>query len=229
MGINPEQIYFDNETGFKVTRMIPGAETLTPATTKEKDNMKKVTNVLRKLHDSNVQMGNQFKLYNLMEHYEINALKANAEFYPNFEEVKKEVWNVRKDYDLLPMKETPCHIDALHENLVLDGNGKLYLIDWEYSGMFDPFWDVATHSIESEFTTQEEELFLFYYFQGEATEHEKQRILIHKIFQDYLWSLWTLFKEALGDHFGSYGNDRFERLQRNLRLYEKQYSKKMSI
>ena len=108
-------------------------------------------------------------------------------------------------------------------------NGKLYLIDWEYSGMFDPLWDVATHLIESEFDDQEEALFLSYYFKRDATDEEKEKILIHKIFQDYLWSMWTIFKEAKGDNFGSYGMDRFERLQRNLSLYEEQYGKRLSI
>ena len=89
--------------------------------------------------------------------------------------------------------------------------------------MFDPLWDLATLSLESGFDVQEEALFLGYYFEREATEEEKKRILIQKVFQDYLWSLWALFKGAKGDDFGSYGNDRFERLQRNITLYDWKY------
>ncbi|MCZ2257459.1 choline/ethanolamine kinase family protein [Sporosarcina sp. G11-34] len=229
LDINPKQVYFDTKTGLKITQMIPGAETLTPTTTKEKEVMKKVTDVLRKLHNSTVQMGNEFKLYELMEQYENNALEATAQFFEQFEEVKKAVWRVRQSYELLPVKKTPCHIDALHENFVMDENGKLYLIDWEYSGMYDPFWDLATHLIESDFTEREENQFLQYYFEREATKEEKERILIHKIFQDYLWSLWTIFKEAIGDDFGSYGQDRFERLERNLNVFEQLQSQKTVV
>ena len=203
--------------------MIQGAITLTSAATKEKETMKKITDVLRILHRSDVQMENQFKLYELMEQYENNVIEANAEFYPNFEEVKKEVLRIKSAYDELVIKESPCHIDALAENFVMDGKGKLYLIDWEYSGMFDPLWDVASVLLESEFDVQEEALFLGYYFEREATDDEKKRILIQKVFQDYLWSMWALFKEAKGDDFGSYGKDRFERLQRNVTLYEEKY------
>ena len=106
LGINPEHIYFHAKTGVKITRMIPGATTLTPSDTKEEKTMEKVTNVLRKLHSSNVQMGNQFKLYDLMEHYEKNAREANAQFYPQFEEAKKEVERVKSAYDELPKEET---------------------------------------------------------------------------------------------------------------------------
>ena len=144
LGINPEHICIDAETGLKITRMIPGAITLTSLASKEKETMKKITDVLRTLHRSDVQMDNQFKLYELMEHYENNVIEANAQFYPNFEEVKKEVLRIKSAYDELVKIESPCHIDALAENFVMDGKGKLYLIDWEYSGMFDPLWDVAT-------------------------------------------------------------------------------------
>jgi len=227
LGINPEHIYIDTETGLKVTRMIPGAMTLTQTATKEEETMKKVTCVLRKLHNSAVQMGNQFKLYELMALYERNVLEANVPFYPHFAEVKREVQRVKSAYDALERIEVPCHIDALYENFVLDEKGKMYLIDWEYSGMFDPLWDVATHLIESEFDEHEEVLFLGHYFQREATEEEKEIILIHQVFQDYLWSMWTLFKEAKGDDFGSYGIGRYERLQRNLMLYKDMYANRL--
>lgn len=223
LGINPEHICINAETGLKITRMIPDAITLTSSATKEKETLKKITDVLRTLHRSDIQMENQFKLYELMEHYENNAIEANAEFYPNFEEAKEEVLRIKSAYDELEKIESPCHIDALAQNFVMDGKGKLYLIDWEYSGMFDPLWDVATLTLESEFNVQEEALFLDFYFEREATDEEKKRILIQKVFQDYLWSIWALFKGAKGDDFGSYGNDRFERLQRNLTLYDWKY------
>lgn len=229
LGINPEHIYINPETGVKITRVIPAAITLTQAATKKEEMMRKVTGVLRKLHSSDVQMGNRFNLYALMDHYENKAIEENVQFFPHFEEVKMEVQGVKSDYDLLGVLERPSHIDSQYENLVLDGEGKLYLIDWEYSGMFDPLWDVTTHMIESAFNAEEKALFLRYYFQREATEDEEKIILMHKVFQDYLWSIWTLFKEAKGDDFGSYGHDRFERLRRNLRTYAEKYDKSLMI
>ena len=42
--------------------------------------------------------------------------------------------------------------------------------------------------------------------------------------QDYLWSIWTVVKEARGDNFGSYGPERFARAQRMIRLWEQTYN-----
>lgn len=224
LGINPEQLYFNTETGLKITKMIPNAETLTPCMTKQEDVMEMVTSILRTLHYAELTMKNTFDLFGLMEKYENIARDANGVFFDRFEQVKSKVYAIREYYETLSVEYAPTHIDAFYENFITSGKEKLYLIDWEYSGMFDPLWDLATHAIESEFTGLEEELFLSRYFQREVTEMEQQRILIHKIFQDYLWTLWTIFKEAKGDNFGTYGKDRFERAKQNIDLYQALYN-----
>ena len=55
------------------------------------------------------------------------------------------------------------------------------LIDWEYSGYNDPMWDLASHLLESEFLPLEEELYLQYYFEGDAPEHAGRKIRIYEI------------------------------------------------
>ena len=44
-----------------------------------------------------------------------------------------------------PAALVPCHNDPWPGNLLdADGpDGRIYLIDWEYSGMNDPMWDLA--------------------------------------------------------------------------------------
>ena len=51
----------------------------------------------------------------------------------------------------------------------------------------------------------------------------REKILIFKILQDYLWSIWTVLKESRGDDFGSYGLDRFTRAQKNIALWETRF------
>ncbi|HEY4552443.1 MAG TPA: NTP transferase domain-containing protein [Bacillaceae bacterium] len=223
LGINPEQLYFNLETGMKITRMIPGAETLTPRTTKKEEIMVMVTEVLRKLHHSGEVMNNTFDPFELMEKYEALAFGENIELYDGYWDVKEDVMALKNYYHSLEVNIAPCHIDCLHENFIKSGDNKLYLIDWEYAGMCDPMWDIAAHMMESEFSPSEEELFLIHYFQGEASVEDRKKILLHKIFQDFLWSIWTSFKEAKGDDFGTYGIDRFNRGKENIKLFKRTY------
>lgn len=83
-------------------------------------------------------------------------------------------------------------------------------------------WDVAAHCLENDFNEDEEEIFLKTYFNSVPNESYKIRVLINKIFQDFLWSLWTKVKEASGDDFGTYGIERYNRAKQNLnKLNEK--------
>ena len=46
----------------------------------------------------------------------------------------------------------------------------------------------------------------------------QERLLIYQVLWDYLWSQWTVIKEAKGDDFGGYGRMRYERAMKNLQL-----------
>lgn len=220
LGINPELRYFNVKTGLKITKRIENAITLTPKIAQEEKIMKKVAGTFKTLHHSNEKMDNRFDLFGMMNNFEELALEAGATLYEGFEVVKKDIASLERYFKELTIEETPCHIDPACSNFILGEDGKMYLIDWEYSGMFDPLWDISTHSLEVGFSKLEEALFLKHYFQRDATALEEERMLLHNIFQDYLWSLWTLFKEEKGDDFGSYGSNRFERVKGNIRIFK---------
>ena len=71
-------------------------------------------------------------------------------------------------------------------------------------------------SLECEFNEDEEELFLNLYFDYKVEEKYRTKIDIYKICQDFLWSIWTNIKEAKGDNFGNYGQERYNRARKNL-------------
>ena len=59
--------------------------------------------------------------------------------------------------------KVPCHNDSLIGNWVLDENNKLYLIDWEYSGMNEAMWDLSCLSIEAVYSPENDETLINYY------------------------------------------------------------------
>ena len=62
-----------------------------------------------------------------------------------------------------------------------------------------------------------EKYYLKTYFKGNVEDKYTKRILINKIYQDFLWSIWTTIKEANGDYFGQYGINRYNRAKENLK------------
>ena len=112
----------------------------------------------------------------------------------------------------------PCHNDGVPENFIKDKSGKLFLIDWEYSGMNDPVAELAALFLESEFSQESINFILSCYFEDKIPTDIQERLLIYQILWDYLWAQWTIIKEAKGDDFGEYGIKRFKRSMKNLQL-----------
>lgn len=219
LGIDAELLYFNAETGVKLAKLIPNAETLNPKTAKRSDNMILTANILKKLHSSDIVMNNVFNVFEKVEHYEGLLNKVNGSNFDDYVEVKSKIMQLKDMYKAMDVALAPCHNDTVPENFVKSGEDKVYLIDWEYGGMNDPMWDIAAHSLECDFSLEDEELFLSYYFNGSVEESYKERILMNKIFQDFLWSIWTKIKESTGSDFGTYGIDRYHRAKKNLQLF----------
>lgn len=226
MGINCRLVYCNAETGVKVSAYIEGAETLTARTARLEGNMQLTADILRRVHQSNMPLENRFDPFEEAARYEQLLSGTGAKMYKGYDQLKVQVLALYQRLKEMGYDQLPCHNDLVAANLVKDKNGRLYLIDWEYSGINDPMFDLAALFLENDFSPEDEELFFHYYFgEGADLSAVREKILIFKISQDFLWSIWTVLKEAKGDDFGSYGPDRFHRAQALCDEYWETYGK----
>lgn len=218
-GYNVEVPYFNLETGVKISKFIENAETLTPRSVKKEDNLKQVTTILRNLHeDKDFHMDNEFNMFRELEKYEEILKNDNGDFFEDYDEIREKVMALEDELEKCNRVCVPSHNDLVAANLVKDTNGKIFLIDWEYSGINDDMWDLAALSLENDFSEDDIELMFRLYFNGkDADDDSRRRLLIHQICQDILWSVWALIKEAEGDDFGTYGIDRYNRAKEYLK------------
>lgn len=217
MGINPPIRYFNSETGIKLADFVKNAETLNGATIQRPSNMKKIANIFRTLHHSHVRFGNEFNVFKEILNYEYLLVKADGKMYEGYEPIRKKVFQLEDYLNQLGVSVKPCHNDLVAENFLKAEDGTIYLIDWEYSGMNDPMWDIAALFLESNFTDESKDYFLSHYFDGNEPENARKKILVYQILMDYLWAVWTCIKEVQGDDFGTYGMDRYTRAIENLK------------
>ena len=217
LGVNPPIRYFNPRTGIKLADFVENAETLTAATIQRHDNMRKIADIYRTVHDSHIRLKNEFNLFREIDKYDRLMAKAGAVMYEGWEEVRPKVMALEGHLNSLGVDLKPCHNDALYENFIKAEDGTVYLIDWEYSGMNDPMADFAALFIEAGFEPENEDYILERYFEGEIPGDAREKILCYQILWDYLWAQWTVIKEAKGDDFGTYGIDRFNRAIKNLK------------
>lgn len=209
--LDVENYLFDIEAGIKVNQYIENAETLDSATIKTK--FEKIAPILQTIHASGKELKGEFAPFEEIKKYE--SLIQGEIYYPNYEAVRKSVFSLKEELEQIGIEKKSCHIDLVPENFIESPDGHLYLIDWEYSSMNDPMWDLAALFLESVFTPDEENSFLSYY-ESEQTPVSREKIRIYKILQDIIWSLWTIYKEENGADFGDYGITRYNRAVKEL-------------
>ncbi|VQT34683.1 choline kinase [Streptococcus pneumoniae] len=214
LGLDVKNYLFDIEAGIKVNEYIESAITLDSTSIKTK--FDKIAPILQTIHTSGKELRGEFAPFEEIKKYE--SLIEEKIPYANYEAVREEVFSLEKRLADLGVDRKSCHIDLVPENFIESPQGRLYLIDWEYSSMNDPMWDLAALFLESEFTPQEEEDFLSYY-ESEQTPVSREKITIYKILQDAIWSLWTVYKEEQGADFGDYGVSRYQRAVKGLSYY----------
>lgn len=217
LGVNPPIRYFNTDTGIKLADFIENAETLNAATVQRHDNMRQIAGIYQTVHNSHIRLKNEFNIFQEIEKYDRLMADAGVTMYEGWEQVRPRVMELEEYLNRLGVDLKPCHNDALYENFIKAPDGTIYLIDWEYSGMNDPMADFAALFIEAGFEKENEDYILDKYFEGNVPEEAREKILCYQILWDYLWSQWTVIKEAKGDDFGSYGPDRFRRAIENLK------------
>ena len=214
LDLDVKNYLFDIEAGIKVNEYIESAITLDSTSIKTK--FDKIAPILQTIHASGKELRGEFAPFEEIKKYE--SLIEEKIPYANYEAVREEVFSLEKRLADLGVDRKSCHIDLVPENFIESPQGRLYLIDWEYSSMNDPMWDLAALFLESEFTRQEEEAFLSRY-ESEQTPVSREKIAIYKILQDAIWSLWTVYKEEQGADFGDYGVSRYQRAIKGLSYY----------
>jgi thiamine kinase-like enzyme len=213
-GVSPEVIHFDEKTGVMATRFIDGAVTMSPEKFRWRAGAPaRGGEAFRKLHSSGAVFPFRFELFAMIDDY-LKILSTKDVVLPDgYHDVVQEAETVRAALAARPLPLTACHCDPLCENF-LDTGTRMWIVDWEYSGMNDPMWDLGDLSVEGGFDAAQDEEMILAYFGGAPSPAERGRIVIYKAMCDLLWTLWGLIQLANRnpvDDFRAYADGRFAR------------------
>ncbi|MCU0831508.1 MAG: phosphotransferase family protein [Rhizobiaceae bacterium] len=212
-GVSPGVIHADPLSGLMVTRHID-AVTMTPALFAARDGaVARAGEAFRRLHRSGAVFPFRFELFAMIDDYLAILATKDVALPSGYHDVVREADAVRAALARAPLPLAPCHCDPLCENFLDDGT-RMWLVDWEYSGMNDPMWDLGDVSVEAAFTPTQDEALLAAYFKGEPAPRDHGRMVIYKAMCDLLWTLWGLIQLANAnpaDDFRAYADGRFAR------------------
>ncbi len=213
-GVSPAVIHADPASGLMVTRFIPAAATMSPENFQvRKGSSARAGEAFAKLHRSGAVFPFRFELFAMIDDY-LRILSTKDVALPDgYHDVLREAEAVRAALGAHPLPLAPCHCDPLCENF-LDTGKRMWIVDWEYSGMNDPMWDLGDLSVEGAFDADQDEEMLRAYFGRAPAAGDLGRMVIYKAMCDLLWTLWGLIQLANdnpADDFHAYAEGRFAR------------------
>lgn len=212
--INSECVFFDAETGIKISRFIPNSYNLAQVNPTSSKNLLAVSNLMKKVHNMPQSFRNIFSWKSELAKYEEVVKMVNGVFFFDYHSLKKKAFAFCEE-NIRNIQLVPCHNDTVPENFLLSETGDYYLIDWEYSGLNDLNFDLAAFIVETRLTRAEINELLHNYFGKNIPEDAIQKIKSYILIQDLLWTTWAIIRHYSGENFADYCEMRYERFRRN--------------
>jgi thiamine kinase-like enzyme len=211
LGIGPEVVAFVEPEGWLVTRFLDG-EVPPLARMREPDVLGRVARALRAFHEAPPLPGT-FDSFRIVEAYRRIALERGGEVPAEFDwahGLATRIDELRGD-----ARPVPCHNDLLNANFLDDGE-HLRIVDWEYAGMGDRFFDLANFSINHELDADASTALLAAYF-GEVRADDARALELMRFMSDFREAMWGVVQSAVSEldfDFAGYAAEHFARLER---------------
>lgn len=213
-GVSPSVIFANPDSGLMISETVGNIVTMTPETFKSRaGSAARAGKALAKLHMSAEVFQFRFEPFSMIDDYLKILSTKDVKLPEGYDDVVSAAAPIKDVLAKADVTLAPCHCDPLCENFLDDGQ-VMWIVDWEYSGMSDPLWDVGDLSVEAGMDAQQDAELIKAYFGRDPTPAEMGRVVIHKAMCDLLWTLWGLIQLAdnnPADDFWAYSTGRFER------------------
>jgi thiamine kinase-like enzyme len=211
LGIGPEVVHFVEPEGWLVTRFVEG-ETPPPERMRDPRMLARVAEALRSFHQG-PRIPGRFDAFRVVDSYRETALARGGTIPADYEWAHELAAQIERHRAGIAPR--PCHNDLLNANFLDDGE-RLRIVDWEYAGMGDPFFDLANFSINHELGPEQREVFLRAY-SGEQHVEGDRALELMRFMSDFREAMWGVVQTAVSTldfDFAAYAAEHFERLRR---------------
>ena len=198
LGLAPEVVGFVEPEGYLVTRFVDGEV--------GRVDVEQVGRALARLH-AGPALPARFDSFRVVEVYRATALERGVAVPAAYERAK-EIADVieRRRAGVAPR---PCHNDLLNANFIDDGS-RSWIVDWEYAGMGDPFFDLGNFAVNHSLDEHGERRLLRAYGSDDAAA-----LMLMRFMSDFREAMWGVVQQAISEldfDFVEYADRHFERL-----------------
>ena len=211
VGVGPEVTAFIRPEGYLVTRFIVGAPVSDEAV-HQAETLRRVGDSLRRIHDGPPIPG-LFIPLRIVEAYRALAAGRGVPIPPEYDLAMALARRIELAFLTNPLELRPCHNDLLNANFIDDG-ARIRIVDWEYAGMGDPFFDLGNFSVNHGLTADEDAEVLRAY-EREVRPERLARLTLMRTVSDFREAMWGVLQQGISTldvDFVAYAGEHFDRL-----------------
>ncbi len=215
VGVGPEVTAFIRPDGYLVTRFIEGVP-VTDAAVHRSETIRRVADSIRRFHDGPAIPG-LFIPLRIVEAYRALAVARGVSIPVEFELARAVGRRIELALLSNPLDLRPCHNDLLNANFIDDGT-RIRIVDWEYAGMGDPFFDLGNFSINHQLGPDEDRILVEAYDDGSVRPDRLARVALMRVVSDFREAMWGVLQQGISTldvDFVAYAGEHFERLLGN--------------
>jgi thiamine kinase-like enzyme len=176
-----------------------------------------VARSLRAMHELGEPLPASFDSFRIVETYAETARGRGADIPGAFEAAREQARRIEAAVAGPEHEPVPCHNDLLAANFIR-GSKQLWIVDWEYAGMGDRYFDLANFAVNNELD-EDARVWLLTAYWGEAPDEGRLRSLRDMTFMsDFREAMWGVVQGVLSDldfDFAGYAAKHFERMGAN--------------
>jgi thiamine kinase-like enzyme len=210
IGIGPAVVDFVPSEGWLVARFIAGRP-IPLEEMRSPSMLPRVAGALRQLHSAAAIPG-RFDAYAVVDDYRAEAETNGVQIPAAFMLAREVAERIRSARGPQPL--VPCHNDLLNANFLDDG--AIRIVDWEYAGMGDRFFDLANFSVNHEFEVADDRRLLAAYF-GAEREADLAALRLMRFMSDFREAMWGVLQSGISEldfDFNGYAAKHFDRMER---------------
>lgn len=215
VGVGAEVVAFLRPEGILVTRFIEGTA-VADLDIHAPEVIERVADSVRRFHDGPAIPG-LFVPLRVVEAYRALARDNGVTIPPEYDLASAIGRRIELALVTHPIELRPCHNDFLPGNLIDDGT-RIRVVDWEYAGMGDPFFDLGNFSVNNELSPDEDEAFLRAYDGVDPRPDRLARLVLFRVVSDFREAMWGVLQQGISTldvDFREYAGEHFDRLLAN--------------
>lgn len=192
-GVAPEVFAYLPERSALITRFVQGSH-ISEADLQREDVLRTVVGSIKAIH-AGPPVSSSFPVFRIVEDHRDVAATRGITIPSAFGEVHARAAEIEGAFAKQPLPDRPCHNDLLNANFLLDGD-HVWIVDYEYAGMGDLFFDLGNLSINNGLSAGAQELLLHLYF-GDVTDAHRARLQLMRVMSDFREAMWGVVQQAI--------------------------------